>query len=140
MFDGNKFLPETGMPILKIARKMVLLAVELPEPFLVPTMMEKSFTTLFMILLNVSYGVHSLADGCTSNIASKLADSRITVFDTTSRYERSAPHSLPCNLHYKSPAPFSGDSAILPVNIHSCPRIHSSPHLHRHPNTPPECR
>jgi hypothetical protein len=42
------------MPILKIARKMVLLAVELPEPFLVPTMMEKSFTTLFMMLLNVS--------------------------------------------------------------------------------------
>jgi hypothetical protein len=29
----------------------VLLAVELPEPFLVPTMIEKSFTTLFMELL-----------------------------------------------------------------------------------------
>jgi hypothetical protein len=32
---------------------MVLLAVELPEPFLVPTMIEKSFTTLFMMLLVV---------------------------------------------------------------------------------------
>jgi hypothetical protein len=53
MFEGNRFLPDTGMPILKIARKMVLLAVELPEPFLVPTMIEKSFTTLFMMLLVV---------------------------------------------------------------------------------------
>src|SRR6185369_6777643 len=41
------------MPILKIARKMVLFAVELPEPFFVPTIIEKSFTTLSMILLVV---------------------------------------------------------------------------------------
>src|SRR5215216_6409594 len=53
MFDGNRFLPDTGMPILNSARKRVLLAVELPEPFLVPTMIEKSFTTLFIMLLNV---------------------------------------------------------------------------------------
>ncbi len=53
MLEGNRFLPETGMPILKMARRMVLLAVELPEPFFVPTMIEKSLTTLFMILLNV---------------------------------------------------------------------------------------
>jgi hypothetical protein len=33
---------------------MVLLAVELPEPFLVPTIIEKSFTTLSMILLVVT--------------------------------------------------------------------------------------
>src|SRR5512147_2075423 len=52
MLDGKRFLPETGMPILKIARKMVLLAVELPEPFLVPTVIEKSFTTLFIVLLD----------------------------------------------------------------------------------------
>jgi hypothetical protein len=31
----------------------VLLAVELPEPFLVPTIIEKSFTTLFILLLIV---------------------------------------------------------------------------------------
>ena len=39
------------MPILKIALKMVLLAVELPEPFFVPTVIEKSFTILVMELL-----------------------------------------------------------------------------------------
>ena len=32
---------------------MVLLAVELPEPFFVPTVIEKSFTILFMELLGV---------------------------------------------------------------------------------------
>jgi len=51
--EGKRFLPETGMPILKIARKMVLFAVELPEPFFVPTIIEKSFTTLSMLLLVV---------------------------------------------------------------------------------------
>ncbi len=51
MLEGKRFLPETGTPILKIALKMVLLAVELPEPFFVPTVIEKSFTTLFMELL-----------------------------------------------------------------------------------------
>jgi hypothetical protein len=51
MLEGKRFLPETGIPILKIALKMVLLAVELPEPFFVPTVIEKSFTTLFMELL-----------------------------------------------------------------------------------------
>jgi hypothetical protein len=52
MLEGKRFLPDTGMPILKIARRMVLLAVELPEPFFVPTMIEKSFTILFIVLLN----------------------------------------------------------------------------------------
>jgi hypothetical protein len=51
MLEGKRFFPETGIPILKIARRMVLLAVELPEPFFVPTMIEKSFTTLFIMLL-----------------------------------------------------------------------------------------
>src|SRR5512141_1761834 len=51
MLEGKRFLPETGMPILKIALRMVLLAVELPEPFLVPTVIEKSFTILFIMLL-----------------------------------------------------------------------------------------
>jgi hypothetical protein len=37
-----------------MARRMVLLAVDEPEPFTVPTVMEKSFTTFwFMELLNV---------------------------------------------------------------------------------------
>src|SRR5688572_33125418 len=51
MLEGKRFLPDTGIPILKMDRKMVLLAVELPEPFFVPTVIEKSFTTLFMELL-----------------------------------------------------------------------------------------
>src|SRR5689334_1383527 len=138
MLEGKRFLPETGIPILKIARKMVLLAVELPEPFLVPTIMEKSFTTLFMILLNVMESISLLME-CPANLASKLADSKFTVFDTTSRYERSMPHSLPCNLHYKSPAPSSGGSAILPANIHNYLQIHSSRLLHTRPSTPPGC-
>ena len=62
MFDGKRFFPETGMPILKIARRMVLLAVELPEPFFVPTMIEKSFITLSMLLLVCYSGVRQLAD------------------------------------------------------------------------------
>src|SRR4030095_14065599 len=53
MLEGKRFFPETGMPILKIARRMVLLAVELPEPFLVPTMIEKSFMTLSIVLLKI---------------------------------------------------------------------------------------
>src|SRR5690242_5196311 len=71
MLEGKRFLPETGIPILKIARKMVLLAVELPEPFLVPTIMEKSFTTLFMILLNVMESI-SLLMRCPANLAPNL--------------------------------------------------------------------
>jgi hypothetical protein len=53
MFEGKRFFPETGMPILKMARRIVVFAVELPEPFLVPTIIEKSFTTLFMVLLKM---------------------------------------------------------------------------------------
>src|SRR5512146_618218 len=59
MLEGKRFLPDTGMPILKTARRMVLLAVELPEPFLVPTVIEKSFTTLFMELLIDLRACHS---------------------------------------------------------------------------------
>src|ERR1051325_7970617 len=70
ILEGNRFLPETGMPILKIARRMVLLAVELPEPFLVPTIMEKSFTTLFMMLLTV-YVIARIAL-CDEAISSKI--------------------------------------------------------------------
>src|SRR5512135_2109386 len=98
------------MPVLNRARKMVLLAVELPEPFLVPTIMEKSFTTLFMMLLiNVMESLSSLTKA-------KPRNSKFTVFDTTGQYERSAPHILPCNLHYRSTPPSADDSAILLVN------------------------
>src|SRR5258705_6555256 len=45
MLEGKIFLPDTGMPILNSARSKVVLAVWLPEPFLVATRMEKSFTT-----------------------------------------------------------------------------------------------
>ena len=45
MLDGNRFLPLTGMPILNSARSRAVLAVWLPEPFLVATMMANMFTT-----------------------------------------------------------------------------------------------
>jgi hypothetical protein len=53
MLDGNRFFPETGMPILNIARRMVELAVVLPDPFAVPTMIEKSFIVRSVIMLLV---------------------------------------------------------------------------------------
>ena len=45
MFDGNRFLPETGMPILNSARTSVELDVWLPDPFTVATVMVKSLTS-----------------------------------------------------------------------------------------------
>src|SRR5881296_1719256 len=48
MFDGNRFLPLTGIPIWKIARRSTVLAVWLPEPLTVATWMLKSLMTGFM--------------------------------------------------------------------------------------------
>jgi hypothetical protein len=45
MFDGNRFLPDTGMPIWKIDRKRTRFAVWLPDPLTVATWMLKSLTT-----------------------------------------------------------------------------------------------
>ena len=45
MFEGNIFLPETGMPIWKMDRISTELAVWLPDPFTVATCMLKSLTT-----------------------------------------------------------------------------------------------
>src|SRR3972149_3834013 len=45
MLDGNKFLPETGIPILNRARSRLRLEVWLPDPFIVATVMAKSLTT-----------------------------------------------------------------------------------------------
>src|SRR5512143_935028 len=42
MFEGNRFLPLTGMPIWNRARKSTTLAVWLPEPLTVATVMLKS--------------------------------------------------------------------------------------------------
>jgi hypothetical protein len=42
MLEGNRFLPETGTPILNIARSKVTLDVWLPDPFIVATVIEKS--------------------------------------------------------------------------------------------------
>src|SRR5512133_1176910 len=70
MLEGKRFFPETGTPILKIARKMVLLAVELPEPFLVPTVIEKSLTTLSMRLLIVS--MKAVGSPTTAKLAPRL--------------------------------------------------------------------
>src|SRR5262245_3788040 len=44
MLDGKRFLPLTGMPILKNARIRVLLAVWLPEPLTVAATIAKSLT------------------------------------------------------------------------------------------------
>jgi hypothetical protein len=51
MLDGNRFFPETGMPILNRERKMVVFAVWLPEPFTVPTVMEKSLMIFPVMVL-----------------------------------------------------------------------------------------
>src|SRR4029453_10625156 len=45
MFDGKRFLPETGTPIWKIERSRTRLAVWLPDPLTVATWMLKSLTT-----------------------------------------------------------------------------------------------
>jgi hypothetical protein len=42
------FFPDTGIPILKIARIRVRFAVWLPEPFTVAMLIEKSLTTLLL--------------------------------------------------------------------------------------------
>src|SRR5580765_206245 len=47
MFDGNRFLPLTGIPIWKRARSRTLFAVWLPDPLTVATWMLKSLTTGF---------------------------------------------------------------------------------------------
>ena len=46
MFDGNMFLPDTGMPISRMERSSTRLAVWLPDPLTVATWMLKSLTTL----------------------------------------------------------------------------------------------
>src|SRR3970040_451337 len=51
ILEGNRFFPETGMPILNRARNRVRLEVWLPEPFIVATVMAKSFTASPPILL-----------------------------------------------------------------------------------------
>ena len=45
MFEGTRFLPETGIPIWKIDRIRMLFDDMLPEPFAVATWIEKSLTT-----------------------------------------------------------------------------------------------
>ena len=45
MLDGKRFLPETGIPIWKMARIRMLLEDWLPEPLAVATWIEKSLTT-----------------------------------------------------------------------------------------------
>jgi hypothetical protein len=42
IFEGKILRAETGMPMLKIARRMVLFAVALPDPFTVAKVIEKS--------------------------------------------------------------------------------------------------
>src|SRR5215471_1801165 len=56
MFEGKRFLPETGTPIWRMARVRVVLAVWLPEPFTVATWIEKSFVVAFNGSPNVPFG------------------------------------------------------------------------------------
>src|ERR687889_590823 len=44
IFDGNRFLPETGIPIWKMERSRTRFAVWLPDPLTVATWMLKSLT------------------------------------------------------------------------------------------------
>src|SRR5690242_21572731 len=45
MLDGNRFFPETGTPIWKMARSSTMFDDCDPDPFAVATWIEKSFTT-----------------------------------------------------------------------------------------------
>src|SRR6266511_3350370 len=45
MLEGKRFLPETGIPIWKIARIRMLFEDMLPDPLAVATWIEKSLTT-----------------------------------------------------------------------------------------------
>ena len=45
MLEGNRFLPETGIPIWKMARMRMLFEDWLPDPLAVATWIEKSLTT-----------------------------------------------------------------------------------------------
>ncbi len=45
ILDGNRFFPETGIPIWNRDRSSTMLAVWLPDPFTVATWILKSFST-----------------------------------------------------------------------------------------------
>jgi len=47
MFEGNRFLPETGTPIWKILRNSTVLELCEPEPLTVATWILMSLTTRF---------------------------------------------------------------------------------------------
>src|SRR5438270_5542241 len=47
MFEGKRFLPDTGMPIRKMLRSSTLFADCEPDPLTVATWILKSLTTLF---------------------------------------------------------------------------------------------
>src|SRR5690242_1537394 len=49
MFDGKRFLPETGIPIMKMLRSSTLFDDCEPEPLTVATWMEKSLTIGFWV-------------------------------------------------------------------------------------------
>ncbi len=50
MFDGKRFLPETGTPIRKMLRNRTLLADCEPDPLTVAICIEKSLTICFTSL------------------------------------------------------------------------------------------
>jgi hypothetical protein len=88
MFDGNRFFPETGIPILNSARTSVELDVWLPDPLTVATVKVKSFTTspaesgraLSAGLLSVGM----LAEGLISVVSVAVISSPIWIYDSLS--------------------------------------------------------
>ena len=75
---GKRFLPVTGMPILKRARSSTPLLVWLPEPLTVATLMEKSLTNR-MRYFHSSTPRNRLSQPATSAMAS--LDSTAVTFD-----------------------------------------------------------
>src|SRR3990172_534613 len=67
------FLPLTGMPILNNARSSVILAVWLPEPFLVAIMTLKSLITGLAAGASLLWGVTSVAVIASGLLANMMA-------------------------------------------------------------------
>ena len=77
MFEGNRFLPDTGNPMLKKLRGRMRLAVCDPEPLTVATEMETSLTFMSMegSIGGGSYGA-AKAEGTEEGICPCLAGAR----------------------------------------------------------------
>src|SRR5262249_34586266 len=71
MLEGKRFLPETGIPIWKIARIRMLLDDMLPEPLAVATWIEKSLTTLERLACSRAFSSRTVLTGSLLTVCSK---------------------------------------------------------------------